>query len=228
MRFAQGWIASEVLQWCLPKGGLRAKSYDDVCPKVDCEQSPVMRFAQGWIASKVCNDVCLRVDREQNPTMRLCPRVDREWSSAMILNQDRSANRRCNGSLGNCKGGTAKGERCWWQQMGIVKRRFRLIVRLKAIKYYEGLLCYLSSYNLLVSDLWLDPDLMFRPLIQGWYVAFATHASHPLSGRNRNCYYYLLSTSFVRIFAHSCVCSLVRLYVRSFWLYPLTCERSKT
>ena len=34
------------------------------------------------------------------------------------------------------------------------KRGFGLVVRLIAIKYYERLLCYLSSYiNLLMSDL---------------------------------------------------------------------------
>ena len=32
------------------------------------------------------------------------------------------------------------------------KRRYQLIERLKANKYYQELLCYLSSYNLLVLD----------------------------------------------------------------------------
>ena len=59
---------------------------------------------------------------------------------------------------------TSKKEECWWQQIGLVKRGFRLVIRLKAIKYYKRLLCYLSFYNLLVSDLWIDPDFMLRPL----------------------------------------------------------------
>ena len=95
--FAQGWIASKVLQWCLPNGRSQVKSCDSVCPRVDRGWNPEMVFAQGWIA-KWLRDDC-----------------------ATILNQDRSANGRCNGSSGNCKGGIAKGEGCWWQQMGIVK-----------------------------------------------------------------------------------------------------------
>ena len=40
--FGQGWIASEVLRWCLTKGRLQAKSRDDVWPQVDRKQSPAM------------------------------------------------------------------------------------------------------------------------------------------------------------------------------------------
>ena len=123
--FTQGWIASKVLQWWLSKGGSQAKSSDDVhksCdgvyPRVDREQSPAMIFAQGWIAGWL-RDNC-----------------------ATLLNQDRSAT----GTM--AVQGTVKGGLCWWQQMGIAKRRFRLIVRLKAIEYYEGFLCYLPSLAL--------------------------------------------------------------------------------
>ena len=172
----------QVLRWGLPKGGSRAKSCDDDCkscdddcPRVDRERSPAMMIAQGWIASEVLR-WWLQVLRWGLPKGGSrakscnddCPRVDRRMAKGRLrdvtkLRQIRDKN---NGSSGNCEGGTAKGEECWWQQMGIVKRRFRLVVRLKAIKYYEGLLCYLSFYNLLVSDLWLDPDLMLRPLTQ--------------------------------------------------------------
>ena len=213
----------------LTKSGLWSKSCNDFYLRVVCEQSLAIIFTQGWFA----NEVFTRTDRSA-PSMI-------QWQFGKLRR-------------GNCKGRTAKEEECWWQQMGIVKRRFRLVVRLKAIEYYEGLLCYLSSYNLLVSDLWLDPDLMLRPLIQGWCVAFATHTPHPMSGRNRNRYYYLFSTSFVRSFVrslvralvrsfvHALACSCARSFVRSFvralvrscvlvlalWLYPLKCERSKT
>lgn len=45
------------------------------------------------------------------------------------------------------------------------KRKSWLVVKLKAIKYYIKLLCYLSSYlNLLMSDLWKDLDFRTRPL----------------------------------------------------------------
>ena len=230
VRFDQEWIASGVLRWCLPKGGSWAKSYDDVCPRAVREQSPAMMFAQGWIASKVlrwclpkrglqmksCDDICPKVDRERSLAMMFAQGWIARWlrdNCATILNQDRQI--RAKTDIMAVRG-TAKGEECWWQQMGIVKRRFRLVVRLKVIEYYEGLFCYLSSYNLLVSDLWLDPDLMLRPLIQGWFVAFATHASHPMSSRNRNCYYYLLSTLFVRALAHLFNRALVRLFVHSF------------
>ena len=47
MMFAQGWIASKVLRWCLPKDRSRAKSCNVVCPRVDCKQSPAMMFNQG-------------------------------------------------------------------------------------------------------------------------------------------------------------------------------------
>ena len=46
------------------------------------------------------------------------------------------------------------------------KCRGWLVVRLKAIKYYERLLCYLSSYNFLISDLWLNLDLWSRLVIR--------------------------------------------------------------
>ena len=48
---------------------------------------------------------------------------------------------------------------------------------------------------------------MLRHLVEGWYVAFAMHASHPMPGRNYNRYYYPLLTSFV--------CSFVRSFVRA-------------
>ena len=67
-----------------------------------------------------------------------------------------------------------------------------------------------DSFQTSGSDLWprlcnetSGPVSMLRPLAQGWCVASATHASHPMSGRNRNRYYYLLSTSFVRSFSRS-------------------------
>ena len=114
MRFGQGWIASKVLRWglpkggsqvkpcdeVLPKGGLRTKSCDGVCSRVDCKQSPAMVFAQGWIASET-----LQWGFAQGWIAR--------WlrdNCATILNQDRSANERCNGSSGNYKMGTAKGK----------------------------------------------------------------------------------------------------------------------
>ena len=64
--------------------------------------------------------------------------------------------------------------------------RGQLVVRLIAIEYYERLFHHLFFYlNLLMSDFWLDLelwsrlrneisdlDLMLRPLIQRWYIAF--------------------------------------------------------
>ena len=81
----QRWIASKVLRRYLPKGGLRTKPCDDVCPRVVCKRSPAMMFAQGWIVSKVlwwcltkgglrtksCDDDCPRVAR-QMAKGRLC------------------------------------------------------------------------------------------------------------------------------------------------------------
>ena len=37
----------------LTKGGLRAKSGNDVCPIVVRKQSPVMMFVQGWFVNKI-------------------------------------------------------------------------------------------------------------------------------------------------------------------------------
>ena len=107
------------------------------------------------------------------------------------------------------------------------KHRFNLVVRLIAIKYYERLLCYLSSYiNLLMSDLWLDLDLWSRPQFQGWCIAFIPYASHLMpAGRNRNRYYYLLSTSFECWFSELLTGLGIALTI---WLYLLKFERSKT
>ena len=79
----QKWIAGKALQWYLAKGKSQIKSSNDVCLRVDCEQSPVMMFAQGWIANKVlrwclpkgrlraksCNNIWPRVDCEQSPAI---------------------------------------------------------------------------------------------------------------------------------------------------------------
>ena len=97
------------------KGGLRAKSCNEdcprvdrkwnpvmrFCPKVDREQSPVMSFSQWWIASgvlqwgllkgrlqaKSCNKICPRVDYEWKSAMRFCPKVDCKRSPAMVFAQ---------------------------------------------------------------------------------------------------------------------------------------------
>ena len=124
MMFAQGWIVSKVLRWCLPKGGSRTKSCDDVCPRVDRKRSPAMRFAQGWIASEVlrwclpkgrsrtksCDDVCPRVDRERSPAMMFAQGWIARWlrdDCATILNQDRQIRARTDTMAVR---GTAKGE----------------------------------------------------------------------------------------------------------------------
>ena len=106
------------------------------------------------------------------------------------------------------------------------KRRFGLVVRLIAIEYNERLLCYLSSYiNLLMSDLWLELDLWSRLQSQGWCIASVPSTSHPMPGRNRNRYYYLLLTSFERWFSELLTGLGIALTI---WLYLLKYERSKT
>ena len=69
-----------------------------------------------------------------------------------------------------------------------------------------------DSIYTLCSDFWprlgnktFGPVLMLKPLVQGWCFVFATHASHPIPGRNCNRYYYPLSILFVCLF----VCSFV-------------------
>ena len=108
------------------------------------------------------------------------------------------------------------------------KRRGRLVVRLKAIKYYKRLLCYLSFYiNLLISDLKLDPDLMLwpRPLIQRWSFAFIPYTSHLMLGCNYTHYDYLLLTLFEHLFS---MLSSDLENILTFWLFPIKYERSKT
>ena len=78
------------------------------------------------------------------------------------------------------------------------KRRDWLIIRLKAMECYQGLLCYLSFYiNLLMSYLFRS-----RLLIQTFDttddVSFILHISHPIPvgggcDRNRNRFWYYLS-----------------------------------
>ena len=53
----------------LTQGGLRAKSCDDICPRVVCEQSPAMMFTQGISRAKFCDDVCPKVVCKQSPAM---------------------------------------------------------------------------------------------------------------------------------------------------------------
>ena len=81
------------------------------------------------------------------------------------------------------------------------------------------MLCYLFSYiNLLMSNLWLDLDLwfklhnktfdlnlMFKPWIQKWYIAFSPYAPYPMPSCHYNCYYYLFLISFICFWSYKLV-----------------------
>ena len=74
------------------------------------------------------------------------------------------------------------------------------------------------------SDLWprlcnktFGPVFMLRLLIQRWFVACAMHAFHPMSGHNCNRYYYLLLTSFVRLFVYLFVCACALIILSEVW-----------
>ena len=104
--------------------------------------------------------------------------------------------------------------------------RFRLEVKLIAIKHNERLLCYLFSYiTLLMSDLWLELNLWSRLPSQGWCIASVPSTSHPMPGCNHNYYYYLLSTLFKRWFLESLTDLEIGLTIG---LYLLKYKRSKT
>ena len=119
MRFTQGWIASEVLRWWLPKGGSRAKFCDDDCPRVDRERSPAMmiaspamRFTQGWIASKVLRWWLPKGGSLAKFCDGDCPRVDCRMAKGWLrdITKPRQIRDRNNGSFrelrrGNCEGG---------------------------------------------------------------------------------------------------------------------------
>ena len=75
MMIVQGWIASEVLRWWLPKGGSRAKSCDDDCPRVDRKRSPAMMFTspamgftQGWIAGWLRDNCATLLNQDRSAT----------------------------------------------------------------------------------------------------------------------------------------------------------------
>ena len=53
----------------LTQGGLRAKSCNDVCPRVVHKQSPAMMFTQGRLRAKSCDDVYPRVVCKRSPAM---------------------------------------------------------------------------------------------------------------------------------------------------------------
>ena len=79
----------------------------------------------------------------------------------------------CKGKMRNYKGAclwkcatvsrNTDGEMVWSQDSTKLKRRCQLVVRLKAVEYYKGLLCYLSSYlHLLATDLWPKLSHLFH------------------------------------------------------------------
>ena len=133
MMFGQRSIASVVLRWCLAKGRSQAKSCNDVWPRVDRERSSAMMFAPGRYAGA-------------------CAKEDANTQGKMQVRKGRSAQGQVQGQFGelrrgNCERGTAKGEECWWQQMGIVKRGFRLVVRLIANECYRIYFAIYPSYR---------------------------------------------------------------------------------
>ena len=109
----------------LIKDGSRAKSYNEVWPRVDCKQSPVMMFVQGWIANKVlqwclpkgrlqaksCNDVCSKVDCKQSyaNTQRQIQRQFAQRQIALKQIQKQFVQEQFRElQTGNCEGRTAK------------------------------------------------------------------------------------------------------------------------
>ena len=68
----------------LTKGGSRAESCDEVCPKVVRDQSPAMIFAQGWIVSKVLQSCLPKGGSQTKSCDDVCPRVDRQMAKGRL------------------------------------------------------------------------------------------------------------------------------------------------
>ena len=90
-----------------------------------------------------------------------------------------------------------------------------------------------SAIYLHSSSSWCQisgPDFITRLLIQTlcsdlWQcIIFVLYTSHPMPGRNRTCYNYLLLTSFVCLL--SVVLSNLEI-ILMLWLFPLKYEQSK-
>ena len=167
----QRWITSEVLQWGLVKGGSRAKSCDDVWPRMDHKQSPTIMFGQGWIASEALQWCLTRGSLLNGQGTVVWQYLTKGQTRKGRYKRAREDARkgRCKRTWKDARKGRyvqgqvqmRKGE--LWRGKCVDSKRWensqmwvRIVVRLKAIKYKKNIFRYLSSY---AGPNFITPDL---------------------------------------------------------------------